>query len=98
MAEGKITGLDWNVLEGARVDGDDLLAILKHTLDLRLKGNRAPFMVGGHTALYPPARPDRRRALEEFLAYALAKPEVRIVTATQLIPWLEQPVALSAAK
>ncbi len=97
VAEGKITGLDWNVLEGARTDGDDLLAILKHTLDLRLKGNRAPFMVGGHTALYPPASPDRRRAMEEFLAYALAKPEVRIVTAGQLIQWLEHPVALGAA-
>lgn len=90
----KITGLDWNVLEAAKCNGPELLAILKHTLDLRLAGNRAPFMVGGHTALYPANKPDRRKAIEDFVAYALAKPEVRFVTGKQLIEWLRAPQAL----
>ena len=90
----KISGLDWNVLEAAKCDGPEFLAILKHTLDLRLAGNRAPFMVGGHTALYPVDKPDRRKAMEEFIAYALTKPEVRFVTGKQLIAWLRAPQAL----
>jgi hypothetical protein len=66
----------------------EFLAILKYTLDLRLEGNRAPFMVGGHTALYPAIDPGRRRAIEEFIDYALSKPEVRFVTPLQLIGWM----------
>jgi peptidoglycan/xylan/chitin deacetylase (PgdA/CDA1 family) len=90
----KITGLDWNVLEAAKCDGPEFLAILKYTLDLRLAGNRAPFMVGGHTALYPANKPDRRKAMEDFVAYALTKPEVRFVTGKQLIEWLRAPQPL----
>ncbi|MCF3651357.1 polysaccharide deacetylase family protein [Synoicihabitans lomoniglobus] len=95
MEAGKITGLDWNVLEMAHLDGPDFLAILKYTLDLRLAGNRAPFMVGGHTALYPTDKPDRRAAIEAFVTYALSKPEVRLVTPTQVLAWLRKPVALA---
>ncbi|MDQ5981083.1 MAG: hypothetical protein QG602_4061 [Verrucomicrobiota bacterium] len=90
----KITGLDWNVLEAAKCDGPEFLAILKYTLDLRLAGNRAPFMVGGHTALYPANKPDRRKAIEDFIAYALTKPQVRFVTGKQLIDWLRAPQGL----
>lgn len=90
----KISGLDWNVLEAAKCDGPEFLAILKHTLDLRLAGNRAPFMVGAHTALYPANKPDRRKAMEDFIAYALSKSEVRFVTGKQLIEWLRTPQAL----
>jgi peptidoglycan/xylan/chitin deacetylase (PgdA/CDA1 family) len=90
----RITGLDWNVFEAAKCTGPEFLAILKHTLDLRLAGNRAPFMVGGHTALYPANNPARRKALEDFVAYALTKPQVRFVTGGQLIDWLNAPAAL----
>lgn len=88
----KITGFDWNILESAEVKGEEYLAILKHTLDLRLKGNRAPLMVGTHTALYPLSKPDRRRALEQFIDYALSQPEVRIVPAIAVVEWMERPV------
>ena len=90
----KITGLDWNVFEAAHCTGPEFLAILKHTLDRRLAGNRAPFMVGGHTDLYPASKPERRKAIEDFIAYALSKPEVRFVKGTQLIDWLRDPIAL----
>jgi len=90
----RITGLDWNVFEAAKCTGPEFLAILKYTLDLRLAGNRAPFMVGGHTELYPKDQPGRRQAIEEFVAYALSKPEVRLVTGGQLIDWLRAPVTL----
>lgn len=90
----RITGLDWNVFEAAQCTGPEFLALLKYTLDRHLAGNRAPFMVGGHTALYPADKPDRRQALEDFIAYALSKPEVRFVTGVQLVDWLRQPTAL----
>ena len=91
----KISGLDWNVMEAAGREGPEFLAILKHTLDLRLAGNRAPLMVGAHTAMFSLDKPDRREAMEAFIAYALEHPEVRIVTPLQLIKWLRDPVALA---
>lgn len=91
----KISGLDWNVFEMAKLDAADFRAILHHALDLRLAGNRAPLMFGGHTALFPAERPDRRKALEEFIAHALTKPEVRFVTGLQLIEWLRDPRPLA---
>lgn len=94
MVAGKITGLDWNVFEMASLDGPEFLAILKYTFDLRLSGNRAPLMVGGHTALYPMDKPDRRIAMEAFIDYVLEKPEVRLVTGRRLLAWMRAPVAL----
>jgi len=91
---GKITGLDWNVFEQARLSGGDFLAILKYTLDLRLAGNRAPLMVGAHTQLFPESEPVRRAAMEVFIRYALSKPAVRLVTPQQTLQWLRDPVVL----
>lgn len=94
IENGKITGLDWNVVEMASLDGPDFRAILDYTLELRLAGNRAPLMVGAHTALYPTDKPDRRVAMEGFIRHALTHPDVRIVTPTQLLTWLRTPAAL----
>ncbi len=95
---GKVTGFDWNILEMAKLDGEEFLAILKYSLDLRLSGNRAPFMFGGHTALFSSDKPDRREALESFIDYALSHSEVRFVTPQNLIDWMSSPEPISTGK
>ena len=79
----------------------ELLATLKYTLDLRLKGNRAPFLLGAHTAYYvdslepnapgAPTAAERRQAIEEFLDYARSKPEVRLTSARAVLDWMRNP-------
>jgi hypothetical protein len=80
----------------------EFLATLKHTLDKRLQGNRAPLLFGAHTDYYstkytgaPNATSDERRAaIEEFIDYALSKPDVRIVSAKQVLDWMRLPQRL----
>lgn len=102
-ANGKITGLDWNLFVDFQMSKAEFLAAMKYTLDLRLAGNRCPFLFGCHSDIYAEAYPDsmpnvtpqeRREALTEFLHYALSKPEVRIATMKEVLDWLRNPVAL----
>jgi hypothetical protein len=97
----KITGLDYNMWVSANMTPDQVLTTLKYDLDQRLASNRAPFMVGAHTNIYtdavslPNSTPQQRRdTIEAFVNYALSKPQVRIVTAKDLVTWLRNPVAL----
>jgi peptidoglycan/xylan/chitin deacetylase (PgdA/CDA1 family) len=97
----KITGLDYNVFVSANLTKAQMLAILKYSLDQRLASNRAPFFIGAHTNIYtdavslPNSTPQsRREAIEEFITYALGKPQVRIVTGKDVITWMRNPVAL----
>jgi hypothetical protein len=77
---------------------------VKHTLDLRLAGNRAPFLLGAHTDYYSSDYTDapnttaeeRRTAMEEVVAYALDKPDVRLVSLGQVLDWVRNPVPLTA--
>jgi peptidoglycan/xylan/chitin deacetylase (PgdA/CDA1 family) len=99
----KITGLDYNMFVSANLSGPDVLTILKYDLDQRLASNRAPFLVGAHTNIYTDAvsltnstAATRRAAIEQFITYALSKPQVRIVTPKDLITWLRNPVALGS--
>ncbi len=102
-AEGKITGLDYNCLAMFNMSAEEWLATLKYTLDLRIAGNRAPFLFGGHTDVYADGYDicpnisiaDRRRVLEEFFQYALTKPMVRVVSYNKIIDWLENPIPLA---
>ncbi len=104
-SSGKITGLDWNLWVEFRMTKAEFLATLEHSFDLRLAGNRAPFLFGAHSDLYssrpsdvPNATPaERREAIEEFLDYVLARPEVRVVTMKQVLDWLTNPVPLGPA-
>jgi hypothetical protein len=100
---GKITGFDYNLWILFAMTGDEVLATLKHTLDLRLAGNRAPFMLGAHSDIYsskyseeaPNATlPERQETLRSFLEYALTKPEVRIVPIKDILDWVRDPQPL----
>jgi len=104
-AEGKITGMDWNLWCDFRMDPAEFLATLKYTLDRRLAGNRAPMTVGLHSELYSDKHDagdtstsvaERRAALREFLDYVQAIPEARVVSGRELLHWLRQPVPLDS--
>jgi hypothetical protein len=81
----------------------EFIATLEYTFDRHLAGNRSPMTVGLHSELYtikadgktdPAVIRARRAAVEAFLAYALAKPEVRLVNHRELLGWLKNPALL----
>jgi hypothetical protein len=103
-ADGKITGLDWNLWVDFQLSKAEFLATMKYTLDLRLSGNRCPLLFGTHSDIYTNCYPDtisnatpqeRRDALAEFVSYALSKPEVRFAAMKEVLDWLRNPVALA---
>jgi peptidoglycan/xylan/chitin deacetylase (PgdA/CDA1 family) len=95
---GKITGFDYNLWVSFRMTKEEVLATLKYSLDQRLRGNRAPFLIGTHTDYYsskytaaPSATPrQRQEAIEEFIDYALSKPEVRVVSQKKVLDWMRR--------
>jgi len=102
-ADGKITGLDWNLWVDFQMSKAEFLASLKYSFDLRLAGNNCPFLLGAHSDIYSDTYPDtianatpkeRRAALGEFLNYALSKPNVRVASMKEVLDWLRNPVAL----
>lgn len=94
--EGKITGLDYNVLYQANASAAEFGGILKYTLDLMYKGNRTPMTIGAHSKYYSDG--NVARALEGFLDYALAKPDVRVINTIDLVAWLRNPTPLDPNK
>ena len=101
-ADGKITGFDWNLWVEFGMSAPEVVATFQYTLDQRLAGNRAPLTFGTHSDIYSeqyqtlPASTaeERRQALAAILEHALGRPEVRVVTARQLLDWLRAPAAL----
>jgi hypothetical protein len=101
---GKVTGFDYNLWYGLQLTKAEFLATLKYTLDLRLQGNRAPFLLGVHSMEYSngwntapqgaPNERDRQEAIEEFLQYAVSKKSVRVVSHKQVLDWIRNPVSL----
>ncbi len=89
---GKLTGLDYNLIEEAEVSADEFLGILKYTLDLNYEGNRAPMTFGAHSRYY--SNTTWARQLEDFIDYALSYPDVRIVRPVDLISWMRDPTPL----
>ncbi len=89
---GKITGLDYNLLYEAALDGEEMGAVLCYNLDLFYDGNRAPMNFGLHSNYY--SESDRKSGLEKFVTYALSKPDVRIVPPIKVIEWMRDPVPL----
>ncbi len=52
LADGKITGMDWNIFFQYFMTKEDALATMKYSFDLRYNGNRCPFTFGMHTDIY----------------------------------------------
>lgn len=99
---GKISGLDWNLWNEFEMTKEEFLATLKYSFDLRLQGNRCPFIFGAHSDMYSPKYhkvpnvtvEERQQALIEFIDYILTLPDVRIVSAKELIDWMKAPSPL----
>ncbi len=104
LTDYKVTGLDYNLWSLGGLNKTEMLGILKYNLDLRLKGNRAPFMFGAHSQYYtkewadnyaPNATlEDMKEAISEFVDYALSKNDVRIQTGADIIKWCNDPKPL----
>ncbi|MCE7576475.1 polysaccharide deacetylase family protein [Aliivibrio fischeri] len=109
---GKGDNFDWNLYStpnwgAAGLNENDVVAIYKYNLDLRMQGNRAPLILGLHSAFYgyiggeehigmPESNVDtRRNVLKRFIKYALSKPEVRFVNHKQIIDWMRTPEPLT---
>jgi len=101
--DGRLRGLDYDVWNDYDMTAAEALAVFKYSLDQRLAGNRAPMTLCMHVALYAidswgsienTTSEERIQVVTDFIEYARAIPEVRIVSAAQLLSWLENPVAL----
>jgi hypothetical protein len=107
LVGGKITGFDYNLWASAKLNKAETLATLKYTLDLRLQnGNRAPFMFGAHTDYFGSKNAalfgqisvrERQEVMEQFIAYAQSKPEVRIVPFNSIVNWMRNPSAIDCS-
>ncbi|MBN2802970.1 MAG: polysaccharide deacetylase family protein [Deltaproteobacteria bacterium] len=101
--DGRLRGLDYDVWNDYDMEKEEALAVFKHTLDQRLKGNMAPMTMCMHVALYSEhswgniqntSYQERIQVVTDFINYALTKPNVRIVSAKQMLTWLESPTPL----
>jgi hypothetical protein len=97
------TGFDSTAYGTLGISPAAFLSSLKWALDLRLEqgDNRAPLIFGIHSDTYSSentgySQPlaERRQAIVDFLDYALTKPDVRFVSAKQLIQWMCTPTPL----
>ncbi len=84
----------------------NIAAMLKHNLDLHLNGNRSPLHLCLHGDAWGKKSWEaersagtlaRQAALQEFIEYALAKPQVRIVRQIDVINWMRNPVPLGVS-
>jgi hypothetical protein len=98
------TGFDYNAWTGGS-SGTAYCNNLKGDLDHRLSTNRCPYLIGTHSDYYATTNTyfegitsstcsSRRKAISDFIDYALTKPDVRIVPFVDIIKWMRNPVAL----
>jgi hypothetical protein len=100
-AVGKITGFDWNLWVEFGMTREEVEATFAYTLDRRLAGNRAPLTFGTHSDIYADqytelpnsTAAERRAALAAILDHALARPQVRVVTAREIVDWVRAAAA-----
>lgn len=101
---GVVTGFDFNLWK--LMDKNEFAGTLKHNFDLRRQGNRNPLTINTHTDYYTQYNADanteftkatweqRQDAIEEFLDYVLLFPETRVVSFSDMLKWMKDPVAL----
>jgi hypothetical protein len=104
LSTGKMVGMDITMVLDARMSKAEALATLKYTLDQRLAGNRAPMIFVGHTHVYEAGwngnapnvsdLTERRGIIQDFVNYALTKPDVRIRPVIDIVTWMNSPAAL----
>ncbi len=101
----KLTGFDYNAWYATGLNKAEFLAVLKYNFNIRYNGNRAPWVIGGHSDIYSLTNnvicsgatvQERREAIQEFIQYVLSKSDARIVTTHQILQWCKYPVALKA--
>lgn len=106
----KVTGFDYNLLAtydngSFAMDSADYYVTMKYNFDQCFAGNRRPFTFNIHTDMCFPDPGDnednanitplqRRQCVEGIIEYMLNAPDVRFVTASQLIAWMKAPVGL----
>ena len=83
----------------------DFYNSMKWALEFRMEegSSRAPLTIGVHSDTYSEKHKDydpvaslaqRRQAIVDFMEFASAYPEVRFVSARQMLQWMSNPVAL----
>ncbi len=102
---GAITGFDYNLWAskdegGFEMTPAEFVATLKYSFDQRLAGNKAPFLLGVHSAYYasdwngnsPGAltAEERQGAIEAFLDYVIER-GAQVVSARQVLQWMRDP-------
>jgi len=106
-SSGKIAPLDITLFVDAGLTPAEVLGVLKYNLDLHLKGNRSPFVFVSHSHVYADNYTaaahaldvtERQNAIEQFIIYALSKPEVRMRPLRDLEAWLDTPVPLTGMR
>ncbi len=102
-AAGKITGMDWNLWCEYSMTPAEFLATIEYTVELHEGGNRCPLTIGLHSELYSDRQTsgecastpaERRAALETLVDALLLRDYVRIVSARELLAWLNRPAPL----
>jgi len=105
---GVVTGFDFNLWKV--MDKTAFVSTLKHNFDLRRQGNRNPLTINAHTDYYTQYNASanteftkatwtqRREAVKEFIDYALQFPETRIVSYSDMLKWMKNPVALGPSE
>jgi hypothetical protein len=101
-ATGKMVGMDITMVLDGRMSKAEAVATLKYSLDLRLAGNRAPMVIVAHPHVYASnwdgnapnvqSTTERRGIIEDFVRYALTKPEVRMRPLADVLAWMKSPV------
>ena len=70
----------------------DVLGLLQENFNMNYQNNRAPFGIFVHATWFDPYKTD---AVNKFLDWAMSFPDVWVVTTTQLVKWMQNPVPTS---